>query len=108
MTEKRLVSSTITSVNVSIRDRRHALLACLCNLPPHDYPSELLCDEAEILDLIVSLDPLKSTGPDGVSVKMLRGTTNAVVSSLTKLFSISLSTGKFPKAWKEACCCSSS
>ena len=78
------------------------LLNYLPILPPHDFPQELLCNEVEIYDLIAGLDPSKSTGPDGISVKMLRGTIDAVVSSLTKLFNLSLASGTFPGKWKQA------
>ena len=69
------------------------------NLQPSYYPSELLCDEAKVFDLILGLDPTKSTGPDGISVKTLKGT---IVPSLTRLFNLSLSTGTFPNSWKLA------
>ena len=59
------------------------------NLQPSDYPAELLCDKAEVYNLILSLDPTKSTGPDGISVKMLKGTIDAIVPSLTRLFNLS-------------------
>ena len=72
------------------------------NLQPSDYPAELLCGEAEVYDLILGLDPTKSTGPDGISVKMLKGTIDAIVPSLTRLFNLSLSTGTFPNSWKLA------
>ena len=72
------------------------------NLQPSDYPSKLLCYEAEVFDLILSLDPTKSTGPDGISIKMLKGTIDAIVPSLTRLFNLSLSTGTFPNSWKLA------
>ena len=71
-------------------------------LPLQDCPLDLLCNEAEIFDLIVGLDPNKSTGPDGISVTMLRRTVDAVVPSLTKLFNLSLTSGAFPEAWKLA------
>lgn len=66
------------------------------------FPPELLCDEAEVFDLILSLDPAKSTGPDGISAKMLRGSVDAIAPSLTRLFNISLSTGVLPNTWKQA------
>ena len=72
------------------------------NLKPSNYLSELLCDEAEISDLILSLDPTKSTGPDGIPVKILKGTIDAIVPGLTRLFNLSLSTGTFPNLWKLA------
>ena len=58
--------------------------------------------EAKVYDLILSLDPTKSTGTDGISVKMLKGTIEAIVPSLTRLFNLSLSTGTFPNSWKLA------
>ena len=64
------------------------------NLPTSDCPPELLCSEAEVYELIVGLDPCKSTGPDGISAKMLRGTVDAIVPSLTN--------GSFPESWKLA------
>ena len=49
-----------------------------------DCPTDVSCSEAEVYDLIVGLDPSKSTGPDGISAKMLRGTIDAIVPSLTR------------------------
>ena len=40
----------------------------LANCPP-----DLLCTEDKVFDLVASLDISKSTGPDGVSAKMLKG-----------------------------------
>ena len=82
--------------------RSSPVLNNLQSLPSQDFPSDLLCDEAEIFDLIVNMDPSKSTGPDGISVRMLRGTAVAAVTSLSKLFNKSLTSGKFPQAWKMA------
>ena len=69
-------------------------------LLPHDCPQDLLCTEDEVYDLITDLDSSKSTGPDGISTKMLRGTVDAIVPSLTKLFNLSLTSGSIPEAWK--------
>jgi hypothetical protein len=71
-------------------------------LPFSACPPEFLCTEAEVYDLIVELDTSKSTGPDGISAKMLRGTVDAVVPSLTRLFNLSITTGSFPESWKLA------
>ena len=53
-------------------------------------------------DLIIGLDPDRSTGPDGISARMLKGTVDAIVSSITTLFNLSLTTGSFPESWKLA------
>ena len=54
----------------------------------------------KVIFLIMSLDPSKANGPDGISAQMLKGTAHSIVSSLTKLFNISISQGCFPECWK--------
>ena len=78
------------------------LVATPSSLPTSGCPPEFLCTEAEVYDLVVGLDPSKSTGPDGISARMLRGTVDAVVPSLTRLFNLSITTGSFPESWKLA------
>ena len=69
---------------------------------PSSFPTELLCTEDDIFNLIAELDCSKSTGPDDISAKMLKGTATSAASSLTHLFNLSLTTGRFPDAWKLA------
>jgi hypothetical protein len=61
-------------------------------LDPALFPQEYLCTEDEVYNLIAELDGSKSTGQDGISVKMLKATITAVTSSLTTLFNLSLRT----------------
>ena len=63
-------------------------------------PDELLCTAEEVIFLIISLDPSKANGPDGISAQMLKGTAHSIASSLTKLFNISIRQGRFPECWK--------
>ena len=49
-----------------------------------------------------NLDPSKSTGPDGISARMLKATTVSIAPSITKLFNMSLASGTFPDSWKLA------
>ena len=63
-------------------------------------PDELLCTTDEFLFLMKSLDSSKANGPDGVSAQMLKATACSIVPSLTKLFNISISQGRFPECWK--------
>ena len=63
-------------------------------------PDELLCTAEEVIFLIMSLDPSKANGPDGISAQMLKGTAYSIASSLTKLFNISIRQGRFPECWK--------
>ena len=56
----------------------------------------------EVLHIIYGLDINKANGPDGISAYMLKATAENIVYSLAKLFSLSLSSGKFPVLWKSA------
>ena len=51
-------------------------------------PDDLLCTDDEVLGLILRLDNSKSTDPDEISAKMLKGTIFSIVPSLTKLFNL--------------------
>ena len=69
----------------------------------HEYmycEDELLCCEEEVYHLLLSLDTSKATGPDGISVRMLKETACSIVPSLTKLFNIVLRNRCFPECWK--------
>ena len=65
-------------------------------------PDDLLCTEDEVFGLILGLDNSKSTGPDEISAKMLKGTIFSIVPSLTKLFNLSIQNCTFPELWKHA------
>ena len=71
-------------------------------LDPSLFPEEYLCTEVEVYDLIADLDDSKSSGPDGISVKMLKATVTSITPSLTTLFNLSLRKGIFPTDWKLA------
>ena len=79
-----------------------ALTPLPSTLDPALFPQGYLCTEDEIYDLITELDDSKSTGPDGISVKMLKATVTAITPGLTTLFNLSLSKGIFPAEWKLA------
>ena len=49
-----------------------------------------------------SLDPNKSTGIDGISPKMLKLASDALLPSLLQIINISLHSGVFPDVLKEA------
>ena len=58
--------------------------------------------EADIVELISSINPHKATGPDGISPKILKEAGPAIVSSFTRLIKLSLKKCKIPKQWKKA------
>ena len=70
------------------------------DLPPNECPTDLLCTEDSIFDLLAALDTSKSTGHDDISAKMLKCTAESITPSLTELFNLSITTGVFPSEWK--------
>ena len=65
-------------------------------------PSYLLCTEEEVLLLLGSLDVSKSNGRDGISARMLKSTSHSIAPAITKLFNMSIASGKLPKDWKSS------
>ena len=59
-------------------------------------PDDFLCDEDEVLELLLSIDTTKANGPDGISGLMLKATANAIFSSVTALFNKSIRSGTIP------------
>ena len=53
-----------------------------------------------VLSHLQSLNPRKSTGPDGLSARFLKEVSAEIAPALTDLFNISLSSGVFPSEWK--------
>ena len=56
--------------------------------------------EQEVYDQLLTLNVNKPPGPDGISPKILKNIASSISKPLTKLFNISLSSGKLPKMWK--------
>ena len=67
---------------------------------PDDPPDELLCNEDTVCELLASLDVSKSSGPDGISAKMLKHTAVSIAPSVTQLFNLSIKNGRVPRGWK--------
>ena len=65
-----------------------------CNVP--------LIKSDELKSILKSLDPSKSTGIDGISLKMLNLASDVLLPSLLQMINISLHTGVFPDVLKEA------
>ena len=67
----------------------------------HNY-SGLFCSEEKVFGLIMKLDCSKSTGPDGISARMLRETALSITQPLTSLFNMLIQQRSFPSLWKFA------
>ena len=74
--------------------------------PPPDHSQNILesitVSTNDVNCLISSLPADKSSGPDGISVRLLKECADEISASLTALFNMSLSQGKVPQEWKEA------
>ena len=52
------------------------------------------------MDLLQQLDISKSSGPDGISAKMLKGVASSIAPVLVKIFHLSIFKAKVPSRWK--------
>ena len=53
---------------------------CYCSPDPEGCPSDLFCTEEETFELLASIDTIKSSGPDGISGRMLKSTAASITS----------------------------
>ena len=74
----------------------------LTNIEPPSHPciSTISFNDYTIYKLIQSLKPSKSACPDGLPSYFLKHCLPSLITFMNKLFSISLSSGIYPKAWK--------
>jgi exonuclease III len=59
----------------------------------------------EIQSIIKTFDVGKASGPDGISIRLLKETSVSISPSLSKLLNKSFTLAKVPKIWKEANIC---
>ena len=76
-------------------------------LPPFSYLTEkrletISFSTEEIINIIQSLNPNKSQGPDNISIRMLQLCGNAIATPLKIIFENILLTGIYPTSWKRA------
>ena len=67
---------------------------------PVELSDELACDEDSVCELLATLDVSKSSGPDGISGRMLKHTEASIASSVTHLFNLSIKSGRVSRGWK--------
>ncbi|XP_063446981.1 uncharacterized protein LOC134726505 [Mytilus trossulus] len=68
----------------------------------HEFLSQIIVSEQDVLDIISTLDPNKAVGPDIVSNRMLLAVRNEISKPLCLLFNKSLHERVFPDQWKIA------
>jgi len=55
-----------------------------------------------VKELLLSIDTAKASGPDRLSGRLLKSTATSIAPAITRLFNLSLRTGKLPVEWKVA------
>ena len=74
-------------------------------LPPFEYETQARLSDMsfsipEVRKILKSLDVNKATGPEGISIFLLKNTTDVLAKPPCKLFNYSLEAGVFPSDWK--------
>ena len=62
--------------------------------------SEFILDPSEVYNVLFHLDPNKASGPDNISIRLLKEYATSITTSLTCLFNKSLQRGTLPSEWK--------
>ena len=86
---------------VQISDAHQAHLNTI-HTDPVPALENISTNEFEVVKILNSLNINKSTGPDNLPVKVLKLTAVLIAEPLSKLFNKSLTSGIYPKAFKEA------
>ena len=68
----------------------------------HSRLSEVTFTEEAVEDTLLSRDPNKAAGPDGVDGRLLKECAEELAPILTELFEKSMDTGEVPRLWKDA------
>ena len=68
---------------------------------PNSFSISLIT-RCEVDKWLPTLKTKKATGNDGISASLLRSVFPAIIDALCQIVNISVSTGKFPQAWKMA------
>ena len=70
-----------------------------------DYPVDTLCSmhvsEAAVSAALKLISPNKACGTDNISARIIAECTDQLVTPLTKICNLSVSSGVFPRKWKE-------
>jgi len=64
--------------------------------------SSVVSQPEEVYKILLSLDPQKATGPDGIGNKILKEVALPLSKPLSELFNFCLSQGTYPEQWKVA------
>lgn len=67
----------------------------------HSIPQPVI-QPVDVYEILISLDPNKATGPDGIGNRLLKESAVPIASPMSHLFNFCLSLGHFPDCWKVA------
>ena len=69
---------------------------------PSFCPSNLLCSQEQVLQLLLNLPTDSASGPDAISSRMLKSTASSIAFPLSHIFNLSLKSGTLPSEWKHS------
>ena len=72
------------------------------NAIPAGQLNNLVLCESEVEDILSTLNPSKSSGPDLISPRLLKASAGILKYPLCKLFNLSLEKTTYPSQWKKA------
>jgi hypothetical protein len=73
--------------------------------PDHDQLTEIVVTHEDVYKVLLNLKSDKAFGPDEISPRLLKEARPSIVTSLTRLFNMSLVQEVFPIIWKRANVC---
>lgn len=85
----------------NLKDDQPPPPGCHAIFPVSECLSNITMSESEILTTLQSLNPSKSSGPDGIPSRLLKELAPEISSSITCIFNKSLYEGSFPSKWKD-------
>ncbi len=110
-----VTSGSVSATNPSDQADLFNLSSCFSPNPPPLFPSSseeqltlapalstLSCSPDEVASVIKRLHKDIASGPDGISSRMLKGTSQAICSPLSDIFNVSFSSGLVPLEWKSS------
>ena len=92
-------SNVATGIKYSIKYFRNKFFDFLPQININSFFINIT-DKTEIKNIILSLDPLKSIGPNSISIKILKLLSNNISNQFAELFNLSFSEGVFPSILK--------
>ena len=71
-------------------------------IPIAEHIDNIILQESEVEDILITLNPSKASGPDLINPRLLKSSATIIKYPLCKLFNLSLEKAIYPIQWKKA------